>query len=95
MWLTGVRATFAGRILPFADNTAALYAAMHVRNPRSDRDAMIAATALEHGMVMVTRNIADFACTGAQLMNPFAAVGQPWVPSLGPDSAPRLTCLRF
>ena len=72
-----MRATFAGRILPFTDNTAALYAAMHVRNPRSDRDAMIAATALEHGMAMVTRNIADFACTGAQLVNPFAAVGQP------------------
>ena len=50
---------------------------MHVRNPRSDRDAMIAATALEHGMAMVTRNIADFAGTGAQLVNPFAAVGQP------------------
>jgi toxin FitB len=70
-WLTGVRATFAGRILPFTDNTAMLCAAMHVPNPRSDRDAMIAATALEHGMTVVTRNVADFAGTGVQLLNPF------------------------
>lgn len=70
-WLTGVRATFAGRILPFTDNTAMLCAAMHVPNPRSDRDAMIAATALEHGMKVVTRNVADFTGTGVQLINPF------------------------
>lgn len=71
IWLTGVRATFAGRILPFTDHTATLCAAMHVPNPRSDRDAMIAATALEHGMAVVTRNVADFAGTGAQLVDPF------------------------
>ena len=68
---------------------------MHACNPRSDRDAMMAATALEHGMAMVTRNVADFAGTGAQLVNPFAAVGQPRPPSLGPTSAPRLACLRY
>jgi hypothetical protein len=71
VWLAGVRAAFAGRILPFTDNTAMLCAAMHVPNPRSDRDAMIAATALEHGMTVVTRNMADFAGTGVQLLNPF------------------------
>ena len=70
-WLTGVRATFAGRILPFTDLTATLCAAMHVPNPRSDRDAMIAATALEHGMTVVSRNVADFRGTGVQLFNPF------------------------
>ena len=71
VWLTGVRATFAGRILPFTENTATLCAAMHVPNPRPDRDAMIAATALEHGMAVVTRNVADFTGTGVQLVNPF------------------------
>ena len=70
-WLTGVRAMFAGRILPFTDNNATLCAAMHVPNPRSDRDAMIAATALEHGMAVVTRKLADFAGTGVKLVNPF------------------------
>jgi predicted nucleic acid-binding protein len=72
VWLTGVRCAFAGRILPFTDNTATLCAAMHVPNPRSERDAMIAATALEHGMTVVTRNVADFAGSGLQLINPFA-----------------------
>ncbi len=71
-WLIGVRATFGGRILPFTENTATLCAAMHAPNPRSDRDAMIAATALEHAMTVVTRNVADFAGTGVKLLNPFA-----------------------
>lgn len=71
-WLTGVRAAFAGRILPFTDYAATLCAAMHVPNPRSERDAMIAAIALEHGMTVVTRNVADFAGTGVQVINPFA-----------------------
>ena len=71
VWLTGVRAAFAGRILPFTDNTATLCAAMHVPTPRSDRDAMIAATALEHCMTVVTRNVADFVGTGVQMINPF------------------------
>lgn len=76
IWLTGVRATFAGRLLPFTESTATVCAAMHIPNPRPDRDAMIAATALEHGMTMVTRNIADFAGTGVQLVNPFATVSK-------------------
>ena len=76
IWLTSVRATFAGRLLPFTESTATVCAAMHIPNPRPDRDAMIAATALEHGMTMVTRNIADFAGTGVQLVNPFATVSK-------------------
>ncbi|PIT80283.1 type II toxin-antitoxin system VapC family toxin [Limnohabitans sp. 15K] len=70
-WLGGVRAAFAGRILPFAENTAPVCAALHIPNPRSDRDAMIAATALEHKFTVVTRNVADFEATGVALLNPW------------------------
>ena len=76
-WLTGVRAAFAGRILPFTENTAPLCAALHTPNPRSERDAMIAATALEHGMTVVTRNEADFTGMGLALVNPWQASGLP------------------
>jgi len=72
VWLTGVRAAFAGRILPFTEQAASLCAALHVPDPCSERDAMIAATALEHGFTVVTRNTPDFANTGIQLVNPWS-----------------------
>ncbi len=70
-WLAGVRIAFAGRILPFTESTAPVCAALHIPDPRSERDAMIAATALEHQFTVVTRNVADFASTGVALVNPW------------------------
>ena len=70
-WLSGVREAFDGRILPFTDLTSTICAALHVPNPRLERDAMIAATALEHGFTVVTRNVPDFAGTGVGLVNPW------------------------
>lgn len=71
LWLTGVRAAFAGRILPFTDQAATICASLHVPNPRAERDAIIAATAIEHGFTVVTRNTQDFAGTGVALLNPW------------------------
>lgn len=73
IWLSGVRAAFAGQILPFTDITATVCASLHVPNPRSERDAMIAATAIEHSFTVVTRNVSDFADTGVALVNPWTA----------------------
>lgn len=70
-WLTGVRSAFAGRVLSFNENTAVICASLHVPNPHAERDAMIAATALEHSFTVVSRNTADFRATGVQLLNPW------------------------
>ena len=71
-WLnTHVLPAFSDRILPVDTAVAQRCARLHVPNPRSDRDALIAATALVHGMTVVTRNIEDFAPTGVALLNPW------------------------
>ena len=68
-----VVARFAERMLAVDAAVARQCARLHVPDPRPDRDALIAATALVHGLVVVTRNEADFAGTGVQLLNPWTA----------------------
>ena len=63
--------SFSERILPVDMVVARRSAALHVPNPRPIRDGLIAATALVHGMTVVTRSVADFASTGAVLVNPW------------------------
>jgi len=63
--------TFADRILPVDTAVALRCAALHVPDPHAERDAMIAATALVHGLTVVTRNISDFEGTGATTLNPW------------------------
>jgi predicted nucleic acid-binding protein len=70
-WLDRVKTAFADRILPFTEDTAVLCAGMHFPNPKPERDTMIAATALQHRMTLVTRNVIDFENTGVALINPF------------------------
>ncbi len=62
---------FKDRILPIDTEIARRCATLHVPNPRGDRDALIAATALVNGMTVVTRNVADFAPTGVPILNPW------------------------
>lgn len=71
-WINNqVRPSFAGRVLPIDEKVASLCAAMHVPNPRSEADALIAATAMAHGLAVVTRNVKDFAPMGVRTVNPW------------------------
>lgn len=75
-WLKNhVLPAFSERVLVVDTAVAQCCAGLHVPNPRSDRDAMIAATALVHGMTVVTRNIDDFKLTGVELLNPWNSLG--------------------
>jgi toxin FitB len=71
-WMDGhVLPAFSGRILAIDTAVARRCAQLHVPNPKSERDAFIAATALVHGMTVVTLNVADFAATGVATLNPW------------------------
>ena len=71
-WLNShVFPAFSDRILAVDVSVAQCCAKLHVPDPRSDRDAIIAATALTHGMTVVTRNTDDFESIGVKLLNPW------------------------
>ena len=67
---------FEARILPVDTAVALRCARLHIPDPRAERDALIAATALVHGMTVVTRNLKDFEPTGVELLNPWRKPGQ-------------------
>jgi predicted nucleic acid-binding protein len=66
-----ILARFEGRILAVDTAVAQRCARLRVPDPRAERDALIAATALVHGLTVVTRNVADFEPTGVALVNPW------------------------
>ncbi len=71
-WLDGnVLPAFAGRVLAVDAAVALQCARLHVPDRLSERDALIAATALVHGMTVVTRNVADFQASEVPLLNPW------------------------
>lgn len=67
-----VLARFEERVLPIDTAIALRCAALHVPDRRPERDALIAATALVHGLTVVTRNISDFIGTGVALIDPWS-----------------------
>lgn len=71
-WLDNqVLTAFDGKILVVDAAVAQRCARLHVPDRSSERDALIAATALVHGMTIVTRNVSDFETSGVDLINPW------------------------
>ena len=75
-WLNGLESHFADRLLPVDSETARVWGELSARAQRQGRtvhvaDGLIAATALRHGLHVMTRNVSDFEPTGALLINPW------------------------
>jgi len=71
-WLTRqVIPAFEGRIIAIDAHVAQVAARMHVPNPQPERDALIAASAIIHGLTMVTRDEKDFRPMGVATLNPW------------------------
>lgn len=74
-WLRVLVADFGDSILPVDFEVASMWGRLNVPNPLPSVDGLLAATALVHGLTLVTRNVKDVASTGARLLNPFVQVG--------------------
>lgn len=73
-WLVGtILHEYSGRILDIDPTIARTAAALHVPDRQPELDALIAATALTHGLTVVTRNATDFAPMGVPVLNPWNA----------------------
>lgn len=70
-WFNALRIAYAGRVLPFNEG-AAIRAAQLAGGNRPSVDLMIAATALEFGYAVATRNVADFNFSGLAVVDPWA-----------------------
>ncbi|RWL88905.1 MAG: type II toxin-antitoxin system VapC family toxin [Mesorhizobium sp.] len=70
-WLHKLRHDHAGRILPISDQVAVEWGRIAALRPRGDADGLIAATAMVHELILITRNVADFEDTGAAIINPW------------------------
>jgi toxin FitB len=70
-WLRKLRHDHADRILAVTDQISVEWGRIAAIRPRGDIDGLIAATAIVHDLILVTRNVADFEDTGATVINPW------------------------
>jgi toxin FitB len=71
-WLDDqIMTTYENRTLALSREVALICAGLHIPDPKSERDAWIAATAIDAELTLVSRNIGDFASMGVNLINPF------------------------
>jgi hypothetical protein len=69
-WLARLTTDFSDRVLPIDINVAERWGALNVPNPIPTVDGLLAATALVHDLVLVTRNVRDVAPTGVKVLDP-------------------------
>jgi toxin FitB len=70
-WLAAVDTAFGERVLPVDRNVADAWGRMNSHRPLPTVDSLLAATAVVHGMTLVTRNDTDVSGVGAKVLNPF------------------------
>jgi toxin FitB len=75
-WLEELRFKFSGRILPLMEATFSIWGKMFVGFEakglvRTLLDSMMGATALEHDLIFVTRNVRNFQGSSATILNPW------------------------
>ncbi|WP_206950632.1 type II toxin-antitoxin system VapC family toxin [Trinickia acidisoli] len=70
-WLSIVLKEYGQSVLPVDDDTGQLWGRLRVPHPAHALDKLIAATALIHDLIVVTRKVDDFVATGVQVLNPF------------------------
>ena len=71
VWLEGLEAGFADRILPVSAEVARLWGEWSADRPRLVIDTLMAATAAVHGLTLVTRNVRDVAGLPLEVVNPW------------------------
>jgi toxin FitB len=71
-WLDRVPVLYGERVVPFDLPTARRWGTLSAALGNDSADLMIAATALEHGLTIVSRNVSDFAPTGVAVIDPFS-----------------------
>ena len=70
-WMTRTMQLFADRLLPVDAQSARFWGQLSAQLGHAGADLLIAATALRHDAVVVTRNVSDFLPTGCRVENPF------------------------
>ncbi|MBZ9737624.1 MULTISPECIES: type II toxin-antitoxin system VapC family toxin [unclassified Mesorhizobium] len=73
IWLRELRRDNADRILPVTEEVALAWSRITAGRTQGSADMLIAATALVHDLVVVTRNVADFEDMGVTVLNPWEA----------------------